>query len=167
MCDGHFYKGKTVGVVGAGDSSLEESLYLAKLVEKLYIIVRGKVLSGNKELVERVNNCPNIEVLFEHRIKELSVDNGLLHGVVFEDENTLNLDGLFVYIGFDPVLPFKSDLGIKKENGYILVDENCMTNIEGVYAIGDIVKKKLYQIISAECEGAIAASSIARDNPKK
>lgn len=167
MCDGHFYKGKNVGVVGAGDSSLEEALYLANIVNKVTIIVRGSTLSGNAELVRQVENKKNIEVLFKKNIKELVIEDSILSGVKLDDDEIIELNGLFVYIGFDPILPFKTDLGLKCEKGYIVVDKNCETNIEGVYAIGDIIKKDLYQIISAECEGAIASTAIARKLTKK
>lgn len=167
MCDGHFYKGKSVGVVGAGDSSLEEALYLANVVNDVTIIVRGKSLVGSKTLVEQVQSKNNIKVLFEKNVKELLIEDEKLAGVVLDDGSILKLSGLFVYIGFDPVLPFKTELGFEKDKGYLIVDENCETNIEGVYAVGDIIKKNLYQIISAECEGATAASAIARKLTKK
>lgn len=167
MCDGHFYKGKDVAVVGAGDSSLEEALYLSQIVNKVTIIVRGKVLTGNKELVQRVEQAKNIEVKFGKNIVELISEDGILTRVKLDDESTLDVSGLFVYIGFDPILPFKTDLGLENEKGYLIVDENFETNQEGVYAVGDIIKKKLYQIISAEYEGASAASAIAEKLTKK
>lgn len=167
MCDGHFYKDKSVGVVGAGDSSLEEALYLSNVVRYVTIIVRGQALSGNKELVSKVEAAENIKVLFGKNVKELLVEDGRLAGVKLDDESELEISGLFVYIGFDPILPFKSDLGIERENGYVVVNEECETNISGIYAAGDIVKKSLYQIISAESEGAMAATSIIRKLTKK
>ena len=167
MCDGHFYKDKSVGVVGAGDSSLEEALYLANVVRDVTIIVRGNRLSGNDELVKKVENSQNIRVLFGKNVKELLIQDGKLKGVLLDDGEQVELSGLFVYIGFDPVLPFRSDVGIEKENGYIKVNEDGETNIPGIYAAGDIVKKSLYQIISAESEGAIAATSIIRKLTKK
>lgn len=167
MCDGHFYKDKSVGVVGAGDSSLEEALYLANVVKDVTIIVRSKVLSGSAELIDQIEKKENVKVLFEKNVVELLVDEGKLSGVKLSDGSTLELSGLFVYIGFDPILPFKTDIGLTRDNGYLMVDENCETNLEGVYAVGDIIKKNLYQIISAECEGATAASAIVRKLTKK
>ena len=167
LCDGHFYKDKSVGVVGAGDSSLEEALYLAKLAKDVKIIVRGSLLGGNQELIKRVEECENIEVIFNSNVKELLIEDGKLGGVKLDNDEELSLSGLFIFIGFDPVLPFKSDIGLEKEKGYVLVDENCETNIAGIYAVGDIIKKNLYQIISAECEGATAATAIARKLTKK
>ena len=125
LCDGHFYKDKDVIVVGSGDSSLEEALYLAKICKKVTIVVElddGSIVEGN---------------------------------------------GLFVYIGFDPILPFETDLGIEADKGYLIVDKDFETSVKGIYAIGDIIKKDLYQIISAEYEGASAATAISRKLTKK
>lgn len=167
MCDAHFYKGKNVAVVGAGDSSLEEAIYLANVVSKVTIIVRGKSLAGNASLVEKVNEKDNIEILFEKKVTELLVEDGVLEGVRLDDDSILRVSALFVYIGFDPILPFKSEIDVERDGGYVVVDENFETNVEGVYAVGDIVKKSLYQIISAEYEGAMAATHIARKLTKK
>ncbi len=161
MCDGHFYKDKSVAVVGAGDSSLEEALYLANIVKEVTIIVRRDRLAGNAELVKRVGEASNIKIMYGKNVVELLSEDGKLSGVKLDDGSTIDVSGLFVYIGFDPVLPFKSDLGLELENGYIVVDEHFETNIKGIYAAGDIVKKNLYQIISAEYEGACAATHIA------
>lgn len=167
MCDAHFYKGKDVAVVGAGDSSLEEAIYLANVVNKVTIIVRGKSLAGNASLVEKVNEKDNIEILFGKSVTELLVEDGVLEGVRLDDDSILRVSALFVYIGFDPILPFKSEIDVERDGGYVVVDENFETNVDGVYAVGDIVKKSLYQIISAEYEGAMAATHIARKLTKK
>lgn len=162
MCDGNFYKDKDVLVVGAGDSSLEEALYLAKIVNSVTIIVRGKALGGTKSLVDSVLHCDNIKIEFNSSIEELLSENGCLTGAKLKDGRVIDADGVFVYIGFDPVLPFETELKLNRDKGYILVNSNFETNILGIYAIGDIIKKDLYQIISAEYEGAVAASCIAR-----
>lgn len=167
LCDGNFYKGKDVAVVGAGDSSLEEALYLANIVNSVTIIVRSKLIRGNQRLLNAVNEKENINVLLEKNITELITDNGLLTGVKLNDDSVLNVKGLFVYIGFDPILPFKTDLGLENDRGYLITDNNFETNIEGIYAVGDIIKKELYQIISAEYEGAVAASDIVKKLTKK
>lgn len=166
MCDGHFYKGKDVAVVGSGDSSMEETLYLANLVNKVHLIVRGK-LSGKQALVDSVLNTKNIEIHYGATIEELKSENGFLKSIILNDKSEILVSGLFVYIGFDPVIPFKTDLEFDKDKGYLLVNENCETSVPGIYACGDIVKKKMYQIISAEYEGATAASDIISKLTKK
>ncbi len=167
LCDGHFYKDKSVGVVGAGDSSLEEALYLANIVKNVTIIVRGDTLRANAELISRVDESKNIDIVYQRTVREFIIDEGKLTGVKLDDDSVVELSALFIYIGFDPVIPFESDLGLKTCDGYIVVDENLETNLEGVYAVGDIVKKDFYQIISAEYEGALAATAIARKLTKK
>ncbi|MCI8498618.1 MAG: NAD(P)/FAD-dependent oxidoreductase [Bacilli bacterium] len=167
MCDGHFYKDKDVLVVGSGDSSLEESLYLSNIVNKVTIIVRGDKLGGNKDLKEKVEDKDNIEVKFKSSIESLKENDGKFTGVVLNDKTELDASALFVYIGFEPILPFKCNEEMKREDGYIIVDKNFETNLEGIYAVGDIIKKDLYQIISAVHEGASAATAIVRKLTKK
>ena len=167
MCDGHFYKDKDVIVVGGGDSSLEEALYLAKIVKSVTIIIRSERLIGNKSLIEAVEKIENIHIKFKRNVVELLSDEGVLVGVKLDGGETIDAAGMFVYIGFDPVLPFETDLALEKEKGYIIVDKDFETSIKGIYAVGDIIKKDLYQIISAEYEGASAASAIARKLTKK
>ena len=84
-----------------------------------------------------------------------------------DDEAIVTLDALFVYIGFEPILPFRSDIGLETDKGYIVVDDDFMTSIDGIYAVGDIAKKKIYQIITASAEGATAATAIARKLTKE
>lgn len=160
LCDGHFYKDRQVAVVGAGDSSLEEALYLAKLAKNVTIIVRSKILRGNQSLIDKVKSTKNINILYEKNIKEFVIQDGRLHGLKLDDDSTVEAEGLFVYIGFDPILPFKTDLKLENRKGYIVTNENFETSASGIYAVGDIVDKKLYQIISAEYEGALAATDI-------
>lgn len=167
MCDGHFYKGKDVLVIGGGDSSLEEALYLSNIVRKVTIVVRGSALRGNASFIEEVEKKDNIEVIYNKNVVELLGEDGNLTGAKLDDESVIEASGIFVYIGFDPVLPFETDLKLENEKGYLLVDENFETNRRGIYAVGDIIKKNIYQIISAEYEGASAASAIARKLTKK
>lgn len=167
LCDGHFYKDKDVIVVGSGDSSLEEALYLAKICKKVTIVVRGSILNGKKDLIEGVENAKNIEVKFKKNITKLISKDGVLNSVELDDGSIVEGNGLFVYIGFDPILPFETDLGIEADKGYLIVDKDFETSVKGIYAIGDIIKKDLYQIISAEYEGASAATAISRKLTKK
>lgn len=167
MCDGHFYKDKDVLVVGSGDSSLEEALYLSNIVRHVTILVRGERLGGSADFIKRIEQAKNITVKFKKEIAELKSKGGKFSGVILKDGTEEKAEALFVYIGFEPILPFKCSKDIEREKGYIVVDQKFETNIEGIYAVGDIIKKDLYQIISAEYEGASAATNIARKLTKK
>ena len=158
-CDGFFYKNKDVAILGGGNSALEAAIYLSKICNSITIINRSKKLRADYELINEVKNLKNIQIIYNEQIKELKENNGYLDGIVLNDR-TLKVDGLFVYIGLIPTLPFIKNVNLNLDNGYIAVDDKMKTNIDGIYACGDIIKKDLYQIITAASEGAIAASNI-------
>lgn len=158
-CDGFFYKNKDVAILGGGNSALEAAIYLSKICNSITIINRSEKLRADYELINEVKNLKNIQIIYNEQIKELKENNGYLDGIVLNDR-TLKVDGLFVYIGLIPTLPFIKNVNLNLDNGYIVVDDKMKTNIDGIYACGDIIKKDLYQIITAASEGAIAASNI-------
>ncbi len=158
-CDGFFYKNKDVAILGGGNSALEAAIYLSKICNSITIINRSEKLRADYELINEVKNLENIQIIYNEQIKELKENNGYLDGIVLNDR-TLKVDGLFVYIGLIPTLPFIKNVNLNLDNGYIAVDDKMKTNIDGIYACGDIIKKDLYQIITAASEGAIAASNI-------
>lgn len=158
-CDGFFYKNKDVAILGGGNSALEAAIYLSKICNNIAIINRSEKLRADYELINEVKNLKNIQIIYNEQIKELKENNGYLDGIVLNDR-TLKVDGLFVYIGLIPTLPFIKNVNLNLDNGYIVVDDKMKTNIDGIYACGDIIKKNLYQIITAASEGAIAASNI-------
>ncbi len=158
-CDGFFYKNKDVAILGGGNSALEAAIYLSKICNNITIINRSEKLRADYELINEVKNLKNIQIIYKEQIKELKENNGYLDGIVLNDR-TLKVDGLFVYIGLIPTLPFIKNVNLNLDNGYIVVDDKMKTNIDGIYACGDIIKKNLYQIITAASEGAIAASNI-------
>lgn len=158
-CDGFFYKSKDVAILGGGNSALEAAIYLSKICNSITIINRSEKLRADYELINEVKNLKNIQIIYNEQIKELKENNGYLDGIVLNDR-TLKVDGLFVYIGLIPTLPFIKNVNLNLDNGYIVVDDKMKTNIDGIYACGDIIKKNLYQIITAASEGAIAASNI-------
>lgn len=158
-CDGFFYKNKDVAILGGGNSALEAAIYLSKICNSITIINRSEKLRADYELINEVKNLKNIQIIYNEQIKELKENNGYLDGIVLNDR-TLKVDGLFVYIGLIPTLPFIKNVNLNLDNGYIAVDDKMKTNIDGIYACGDIIKKDLYQIITAASEGAIAASNI-------
>ncbi len=163
LCDGNFYKNEDVIVVGSGDSAFEEALYLSNITKSVKILVRKEASKANADLSERVKLRENISILYNTEVKELITEDDRLSGVKTSNEEVIEAKGLFIYVGFDPIVPFKTEHDFEKKNGYLVVDKNYETNIKGVYAVGDIIYKDLYQIIAAEYEGAVAASSIARE----
>ena len=166
-CDGFFYKGKDVAVVGGGDTACEDATYLAKLCNKVYLIVRRDVLRASKAMQHRVLNTPNIEVLWKHQTKELfgeqqgfmkKLKGAVLYHSDTKQERTIYVDGFFEAIGHTPnTAPFKGILDMD-EDGYIITDKNQATNVERVYSAGDITGG-VKQWIVACGEGAVAAIS--------
>ena len=160
-CDGLLYKDKEVCVVGGGNSALEESLYLSKICKKITIINRSSKLRADEILIEKVKNTANIEVMYNSNIIKLKEKQNKLTNIIIKKENEtkeLLCNGLFIYIGFEPIIPNVPNL--KLNDNYIVVDEKMQTNIDNICACGDIIKKDLYQIITAAGEGATAANTI-------
>ena len=163
-CDGNLYKDKTVCVVGGGNSALESALYLSNLCKKVYILVRKDKFIGNKNLIDEVNEKENICIKFMTNI--ISVEGNDVVTGVKTNNGEIKLDGIFVNIGYEPSINIVKDLNIKLDKNYIVVDEHMETNIKGIYAAGDIIKKDLYQLVTAVSEGAIAATNVYKSIKK-
>ena len=159
ICDGMFFKDKVVAIVGGGNSALTGALYLSNICSKVYIINRKNELRADLSLQEKVKQKNNIEILFESVVTKLNEKDNVLKSIGVNNEE-LNVDGLFVYIGFDPDVSYLKNLNIKNNNGYVIVDENMETSIKGIYACGDMIDKNVYQIATAIGEASIAATSI-------
>lgn len=169
-CDGFFYKGKKVGVVGGGDTAAEEATYLAGLAEKVYLIVRKDHMRASKAMIKRVENTPNIEVLYEHTTKELFGDN-VLKGVTLikrkgqpdETEVTIELDGFFLAIGHTPNSGIFKDFLETDETGYInTIPGSSKTKVPGVFACGDVQDHIYRQAVTAAGSGCMAALDAER-----
>lgn len=142
-CDGFFYRGKDVAIVGGGDTACEEALYLAALCRKVYMIVRRNVFRASKVMQERVLNTPNIEVLWEHQTKEVLGDETGVTGVRLVHksgkERILELPGFFLAIGHHPnTEPFQPWIEVDKDGYIVTKGKTTETNIEGVFAAGDV-----------------------------
>lgn len=161
-CDGNFYKGEDVAVVGSGNSALQESLYLANIVNKVYLLHRGVNFKGDDALVERVRNTQNIEIVDGVNIKKINEVEGKIESVTLDNEKTINIKGVFIYIGYKPDTEMFKKLDITNINGDIIVSENFETEIDGLYAIGDCAKKGVYQLVTAASDGCIAVSDIEK-----
>lgn len=164
-CDGFFYKGKDVAVVGGGDTACEESVYLAGMCNKVYLIVRKNYLRASKAMQEKVANTPNIETLFEHNTKEVVGDKvvtGLKlikrKGEKDEEEVKIDIDGFFLAIGHVPNSQVFKPFIDTDEVGYIkTIPGTTKTNIEGVFACGDVQDPHYRQAITSAGSGCMAA----------
>ncbi|TDW20567.1 thioredoxin reductase (NADPH) [Breznakia blatticola] len=168
VCDGAFFKGKKVAVIGGGNSALEEALYLSTIVEKVYVVIRRDVFRADSIIVERVENTPNIEVIRERKVEEIVSDGKSVTGIKLYDSHDeskkelLEVSAVFPYIGATPISSWIADEGVTDVEGYIEVNEHMETKIPGLLAAGDVTKKSLRQVVTATNDGAIAAQSCVR-----
>lgn len=163
LCDGALYKNKDVAVIGGGSSALAESVHLSKLASKVYLIHRREEFRGEEVLINKVKSINNIELIMNNEIKKITEENDKLSGVILKDDKELKVNALFIYIGFTPNTNFLKNTDIKMENGYIIVDQYGKTNIPGIYASGDVVKKDIYQLINAASEGSCVAIKVSEN----
>ncbi len=155
-CDGAFYKDKNVCVVGGGNTALEDALYLSNISNKVYLIHRRDTFRGDQILVDKVKNTSNIEIIYNSNITKLN-GNDHLESIIINDKDEINLDGLFIAIGQIPNNNIFKDIINLDEEGYIISDELCHTNIDGIFVAGDNKKKELRQLVTATSDGAIAS----------
>ena len=154
-CDGRFYKNKVVAVVGGGNSALEDAIYLSRLAAKVYLIHRRDSFRASKIYVDALGKSTNIEFRANSSILELIADERV-NGIRLSDGRELEVNGLFVSIGRKPASELFRDQLELDGGGYIVADESTRTNIEGVYAVGDVRTKPLRQVVTAVGDGAVA-----------
>ena len=160
-CDGMFYKGKTVVVVGGGNSAAADALALSRIAKKVIIVHRRDTLRATKVYHEPLMNTPNVEFCWNSTVTEL-LHNGKLTGIRVKDlttgeEPVIGCDGLFVSIGRSPASSLAKGQLVLDEAGYIMADESTRTTLPGVFAVGDVRTKALRQIVTAVADGAAAA----------
>ena len=160
-CDGMFYKGKTVVVVGGGNTAAADALQLSRICEKVIIVHRRDTLRATKVYHQPLLNAPNVEFLWNSTVSEL-LQNGRLTGVKVQnhitgEEKEISADGLFVSIGRKPNSSLVQDQLELDGAGYIVADESTVTSLPGVFAIGDVRTKNVRQIVTAAADGAVAA----------
>lgn len=162
VCDGFFFREKTVVVVGGGDTAAEEALYLAKLAKHVYLVHRRDALRASMILQQRVKDECKIEILWNSIVTEIKANDEGVNAVDLQDTQTgeqreLSTDGVFVFVGFVPnnqLVP----AGIKMNaDGYVVTNEKCETNMPGIYVIGDLREKYAKQIVVAAADGCTAA----------
>jgi len=162
LCDGNFYRDKDVAVIGHGEGALREALYLARMCHKVYLINRFKEFKAPKLVINQVREKGNIIEINEVMVKKIMVQDGVLGGIVISNGREIKIAGMFTYVGYKPEAKFKTNLNIMDDNGYIKVDCNCETKIKGIYAAGDVVRKEVYQIVTAVGEGAMATVDVIK-----
>lgn len=160
ICDAPLYKGKKIVVLGGGDSAFEEAIYLGNFASSVTIVVRNKI-SASDALVSEAKE-KNIEVIIGKEAIDFLGDETIKQ-VKFNDESTIDCDGVFIYYGYQADTAFMKDLNITDEKGYIEVDNSMRTKEPFIYACGDIIKKDIYQIVTAASDGCIAALSLKKD----
>jgi len=158
LCDGNLYKNKITAVIGGGNSAVSGTLYLSNICEKVYLVVRKDYLRADKVYQDELLKKDNVEIFYDTVVEKIVEKDGVINKI-FTNNGEFFIDGLFINIGYEPVNDFYKNLNITDETGFIKVDKNMKTNIDGVFAAGDIIKKDVYQIITAQSEGAIAAIS--------
>lgn len=159
VCDGAFYTGKTVAVIGGGNSALQEALMLSDLCKKVYVIQNLDTFTGEKKLQDLLAQKSNVETILGTTVESLMGD-GALDGIVIkkgEERRTILIDGMFVAIGLIPQNEIVADLVTLNPWGYVDATENCLTNKKGIFVAGDCRSKRIRQVATACADGAVAA----------
>ena len=166
VCDGAFFKGEEVVVIGGGDAAIEEAIYLTGLVKKVYVIHRRDRLRATNILQERAFASEKIEIIWDSvPTKFTTTEDGKFKSVVLNNlisnvESELLAAGAFIYIGNDPVTHMLDGLNITNELGNVIVDAKMSTKVLGIFAAGDVIQKELRQVVTATNDGAIAAQNV-------
>lgn len=163
ICDASFYKGMPAAVIGSGNSAFEEAIYLSSIASSVDIFVRGDQIKAEKIISKQVEHITNIKVHLNSNVEELIGEKNLEKIIVNINGNKteMNIKHLYPYIGSIPMVDFARELNIFDETGFIKTNDNMETNIPSIYAIGDVRKKEIRQIITAASDGAIAAKIIS------
>lgn len=162
-CDGAFFQGVPVAVVGGGDAAVKEALYLSDIASKVYLIHRRQEFRANPTSMEKLVNNPRIEIKRDAVIKSIEGEDLLktlcLKNVKSGEEDLLKVEGLFVSIGMVPAAGFTGDI-LETRDGYIVTDENMQTSVPGIFAAGDIRSKMARQVATAVGDGALAGIAV-------
>ena len=166
VCDGPFFKGEDVAVIGGGNSALEEAMYLSSICQHVHLIVRRDVFRADKIIQDRLKEHENIIVHFKKKPFEILEENQKVKGLVLIDSETgekeeLLVRGIFPFIGLDPMSQCVEKLGLINTQGYIDANENMETKVPGIFVAGDVRNKNLRQVVTATNDGAIAGQYIA------
>lgn len=169
-CDGNFYKNKDVAVIGSGITAVEDTIYLSDIVNKVYLINRSNDFKVDENLFQKLSKLNNVELILNSNITQINGKDKLESIEVTDKENNkinLNIQGLFIAIGRVPENQNFAKLINLDDKGYIIANENCHTNIDGIFASGDNRTKSLRQLVTATSDGAIAATEAIKYINKK
>lgn len=165
-CDGAFFRGKDVAVVGGGDVALEDALFLSRGCNKVYLIHRRGEFRGARILQERVAETPNIVLVLDSRVREIrgeeQVASLLVHHITDGKEQELKVQGVFIAVGTQPNIAAADGVVSQDAQGYIIAGEDTVTSEPGIFAAGDVRTKQLRQVVTAAADGANAITSVER-----
>lgn len=166
VCDGFFFRGKTVVVVGGGDTAVEEALYLSKLAKQVYLVHRRDALRAGMILQQRLKNDCTAEILWNSVVTEIHAGDDGVNAVTLKDTRTeetreLATDGVFIFVGYSPNNQLVPDGTRMNPEGYVVTDEKCETKTPGIYVIGDLREKYAKQVVLAAADGCNAALAAA------
>ncbi len=165
VCDGAFFREKELYVIGGGDSAVEEGIYLTQFAKKVHIVHRRDALRAQKIIQDRAFANEKIDIIWDTVLEEISGNDMQVTEVALKNVKTGEVekhaaDGVFIYVGLDPLTNAFEDLGILNEAGWVITDQDMKTKIPGIYAIGDVREKELRQITTAVGDGGIAGQQV-------
>jgi thioredoxin reductase (NADPH) len=160
VCDGSFYRGKTVVVIGGGDVAAKDAIYLSRLCKKVFVVHRRHELRAVKVLQTKMFEASNVEIIWDSIVTEINGDEAV-QSVTVQNKQTgeqtnLPVDGVFIAVGIDPSTKLVRGKVDMDDRGFILTDEECETSVKGVFAAGDLRRKALRQVVTSVADGAIA-----------
>lgn len=162
-CDGPFYKGKEIAVVGGGNTAIQEAVFLTRFAEKVNVIHRRDRLRATKILQERAFANSKINFVFNSVVEQIAGSDGVqeirIKNLKTQEKGEIRAEGIFIFVGLKPLTSFLKNVVELSEDGYVLVDSNMQTSARGIFACGDCIKKRLRQVITACGDGATAAFS--------
>lgn len=158
-CDGAFFRGKQVAVIGGGDTALNDALYLSEIAQKVYVVHRRAEFRGATRTVEQLKKKENVEFVLEAGPEAVLGENGLVSGLRLVDGKILEVQGIFVAVGMAPLTGGLAGIVELDDTGYVIADETGVTSAKGFFVAGDVRRKALRQVVTAVADGANAATS--------
>lgn len=165
-CDGNFFRGKSVAIVGGGDTAVADAIYLSRICEKVHLIVRRDVLRATAIYHERIGELDNVDIIWNSVVEAILDEDGMLAGLEIRNRITdeltrLDVSAMFVAIGTVPNTEFLSDIVELDQRGYVVADESCCSSVAGIFAAGDVRTKRLRQVTTAVADGANCIESVS------